>query len=112
MIDIMRAEGLSTGELKRSKLALEKEDDRVVNDYTFSETLSNAIEAKARRVYHGVSDIENELYDTWTNIRKVDQLFNPMISIAPIHLLAYHIMKEGGKDPDKPRNLAKSVTVK
>jgi glucosamine--fructose-6-phosphate aminotransferase (isomerizing) len=35
-----------------------------------------------------------------------------MISIAPLHLLAYYIAMKGGKDPDKPRNLAKSVTVK
>ncbi|NIN92814.1 glutamine--fructose-6-phosphate transaminase (isomerizing), partial [bacterium] len=60
----------------------------------------------------GISDIEDRLYDFWIKIPKVDKLFYPLVSIAPLHLLAYYIARERGKDPDKPRNLAKSVTVK
>ena len=41
-----------------------------------------------------------------------DDILYPLISVAPLHLLAYYLALERGKDPDKPRNLAKSVTVK
>jgi len=116
-ISYIHAEGLPAGELKHGTLALIEEGVPVAvicpDDYTFSETLSNAIEAKARGAYIiGVSDIEDQLYDYWIKIPAVDRLFYPLVTIAPLHLLAYYIAKEGGKNPDKPRNLAKSVTVK
>jgi glutamine---fructose-6-phosphate transaminase (isomerizing) len=116
-ISYIHAEGLPAGELKHGTLALIEEGTPVAaicpDDNTFSETLSNATEAKARGAFIiGVSDIEDELYDFWIKIPKVDRLFYPLVSIAPLHLLAYYLAKEGGKDPDKPRNLAKSVTVK
>jgi glucosamine--fructose-6-phosphate aminotransferase (isomerizing) len=116
-ISYIHAEGLPAGELKHGTLALIEDGTPVAaicpDDYTFSETLSNAIEAKSRGAFIiGVSDIEDELYDFWIKIPKVETLFYPLVTIAPLHLLAYYFAKEGGKDPDKPRNLAKSVTVK
>ena len=116
-ISYVHAEGLPAGELKHGTLALIEEGTPVVvicpDDHTFSETLSNAMEAKSRGAFIiGVSDKEDELYDTWIKIPKADKLFYPLVSIAPLHLLAYHIAVQQGKDPDKPRNLAKSVTVK
>ena len=116
-ISYIHAEGLPAGELKHGTLSLIEEGVPVAvicpNDYTFSETLSNAMEAKSRGAYIiGISDIEDRLYDFWIKIPKVDKLFYPLVSIAPLHLLAYYIARERGKDPDKPRNLAKSVTVK
>ncbi len=116
-ISYIHAEGLPAGELKHGTLSLIEEGIPVAvicpDDYTFSETLSNAMEAKSRGAYIiGISDIEDRLYDFWIKIPKVDKLFYPLVSIAPLHLLAYYIARERGKDPDKPRNLAKSVTVK
>ena len=83
------------------------------HDYTFDETMSNAMEAKSRGAFIiGVSDENNELYDHWIQIPKVDNLFYPLVSIVPLHLLAYYLAVKRGKNPDRPRNLAKSVTVK
>jgi len=111
------AEGLPAGELKHGTLALIEEGTPVIaicpNDYTFHETLSNAMEAKSRGAFIiGVSDKQDELYDAWIKIPQVDNPFYPLVSIAPLHLFAYYLATKLGKDPDKPRNLAKSVTVK
>jgi glucosamine--fructose-6-phosphate aminotransferase (isomerizing) len=116
-ISYIHAEGLPAGELKHGTLALIEEQTPVVaicpNDNTFYETLDNGIEAKARGAFIiGVSDIEDKLFDCWIEIPQVGRLFYPLVSIAPLHLLAYYLALKGGKDPDKPRNLAKSVTVK
>ena len=116
-ISYIHAEGLPAGELKHGTLALIEEGTPVVvicpDDYTFSETLSNAMEAKSRGAFIiGVSDREDTLYDSWIAIPRVENVFYPLVSIAPLHLLAYHLAVGRGKDPDKPRNLAKSVTVK
>jgi glucosamine 6-phosphate synthetase-like amidotransferase/phosphosugar isomerase protein len=83
----------------------------------FSEVASKfcdvVMEAKSREAFTiGVSDIEDKLYDCWIEIHRVDSLFYPLLSIAPLHLLAYYLAAKRGKDPEKPRNLAKSVTVK
>jgi glucosamine--fructose-6-phosphate aminotransferase (isomerizing) len=116
-ISYAHAEGLPAGELKHGTLALVEEGTPVIticpDDYTFNETLSNATEAKARGAFIiGVSDKKDELYDAWIKIPQVDSPFYPMVSIAPLHLFAYYLALKLGKDPDKPRNLAKSVTVK
>jgi glucosamine--fructose-6-phosphate aminotransferase (isomerizing) len=116
-ISYVHAEGLPAGELKHGTLALVEEGTPVIaicpNDYTFNETLSNATEAKSRGAFIiGVSDKEDELYNAWIKIPQVDSPFYPMVSIAPLHLFAYYLALKLGKDPDKPRNLAKSVTVK
>jgi glucosamine--fructose-6-phosphate aminotransferase (isomerizing) len=116
-ISYVHAEGLPAGELKHGTLALVEEGTPVIaicpNDYTFNETLSNAMEAKSRGAFIiGVSDRQDELYDAWIKIPQVDEPFYPLITIAPLHLFAYYLALELGKDPDKPRNLAKSVTVK
>ena len=116
-ISYIHAEGMPAGELKHGTLALIEPGTPVIvicpNDYTYKETLSNAIEAKARGAYIiAVSDIENEIYDYWIKIPAVDELLYPLVTIIPLQLLAYHIAVSLGLDPDMPRNLAKSVTVK
>ncbi len=116
-ISYIHAEGMPAGELKHGTLALIEPGTPVIvicpNDYTYKETLSNAIEAKARGAYIiAVSDIENEIYDYWIKIPTVDELLYPLVTIIPLQLLAYHIAVSLGLDPDMPRNLAKSVTVK
>ena len=116
-ISYIHAEGMPAGELKHGTLALIEQDTPVVvispNDYTYRETLSNAIEAKSRGAYIiAISDKENEIYDFWVRIPSVDELLYPIITVVPLQLLAYHMAVTLGFDPDKPRNLAKSVTVK
>jgi len=116
-ISYIHAEGLPAGELKHGTLALIEQETPVVvicpHDYTFDETMSNAMEAKSRGAFIiGVSDENNDLYDHWIQIPKVDNLFYPLVSIVPLHLLAYYLAVKRDKNPDRPRNLAKSVTVK
>lgn len=116
-ISYAHAEGMPAGELKHGTLSLVVDGTPIVvvcpDDYTYSETLANAIEAKSRGGYIiGVSDRQNEVYDCWLRIPKVSQLCYPLVVIAPIYLLAYNIALERGYNPDMPRNLAKSVTVK
>jgi glucosamine--fructose-6-phosphate aminotransferase (isomerizing) len=116
-ISYIHAEGMPAGELKHGTLALIEPCTPVVvicpADYTFSETLSNAIEAKSRGAYIiGVSDKKSDVYDSWIRLPEVDELLYPMVAVVPLQLLAYYIAVNRGCDPDKPRNLAKSVTVK
>ena len=116
-ISYIHAEGMPAGELKHGTLALVEPGTPVVvicpADYTFLETLSNAMETKSRGAYIiGVSDKESDIYDSWVKIPAVDELLYPMIVVVPLQLLAYYLAINRGHDPDKPRNLAKSVTVK
>ena len=116
-ISYIHAEGMPAGELKHGTLALIEPGTPVVvlcpADYTFLETLSNAMETKSRGAYIiGVSDKESDIYDSWIKIPEVDELLYPMVALVPLQLLAYYIAVNRGYDPDKPRNLAKSVTVK
>ena len=116
-VSYIHAEGMPAGELKHGTLALIEPGTPVVvicpADYTFSETLSNAMEAKSRGAYIiGVSDKESDIYDSWVKIPAVDELLYPMVAVVPLQLLAYYLAINRGCDPDKPRNLAKSVTVK
>jgi glucosamine--fructose-6-phosphate aminotransferase (isomerizing) len=116
-ISYIHAEGMPAGELKHGTLALIEPGTPVAvicpDDYTYRETLNNAMEAKSRGAYIiAVSDKNNEIYDFWVKIPKVDELLYPIITVVPLQLLAYHLAVSRGYDPDRPRNLAKSVTVK
>jgi len=116
-ISYVHAEGMPAGELKHGTLALIEKGTPVIAicpaDYTFDETLSNVAEAKARGAFViGVSDRQEELFDEWIKIPPVAEVFYPLVSIVPLQLLAYHTAVARGLDPDRPRNLAKSVTVK
>ena len=116
-ISYIHAEGLPAGELKHGTLALIEEDVPMVvicpSDYTYDETLTNAVEAKSRGAYIiGVSDEPNEIFDFRIEIPKMEELFYPLVAVVPLQLLAYHLATNRDKNPDRPRNLAKSVTVK
>ena len=116
-ISYVHAEGMPAGELKHGTIALIEKGTPVVvicpDDYTHIETLNNAIEAQARgATIIGISDKYNEIYDFWIKIPHVDELLYPLVTVIPLQLLAYHMAVARGYDPDKPRNLAKSVTVK
>jgi len=116
-VSYIHAEGMPAGELKHGTLALIEEGTPVVvicpKDFTFEESLSNAIETKARGAFViGVSEEKHPIFDEWIEIHSVEEIFYPLVTIVPLQLLAYYLAVARGKDPDKPRNLAKSVTVK
>lgn len=116
-ISYIHAEGMPAGELKHGTLALMEKGTPVMticpNDYTYNDTLSNAMETKARGAFViGLSDENNEIFDEWIKLPKVDEIFYPLVSVVPLQLLAYYAAVARGKNPDRPRNLAKSVTVK
>ena len=113
----IHAEGIPGGELKHGPLALMDTDVFVIiinpNDSTYTDTLTSAREIKARGAkIIGVSDIESDVYDYWIEIPKINEILYPISEIIPIQLLAYYSAIEKDTDPDYPRNLAKSVTVK
>ena len=116
-ISYIHAEGMPAGELKHGTLALIDEGTPVLaicpNDHTYYDTLSNAMETKSRGAFIiGLSDKNNEIFDEWIKLPKVEEIFYPLVSVVPLQLLAYYAALSRGKDPDRPRNLAKSVTVK
>ena len=113
----IHAEGIPGGELKHGPLALMDESVFVLiinpNDSTYSDTLTSAREIKARGAkIIGISDVESDVYDYWVEISKVKESMYPISEIIPIQLLSYYAALEKDTDPDYPRNLAKSVTVK
>lgn len=115
-ISYIHAEGMPAGELKHGTLSLIEEKTPVVvicpHDYSFADTLANAAEAKSRGAFIiGVSDERKPVFDYWIEIPKVEEIFYPLVTVVPLQLLAYHLAVARGLDPDKPRNLAKSVTV-
>ncbi len=129
-VSYIHAEGMPAGELKHGTLALVSPGVPVIllnpRDYTHEDTLNNGREAKARGAkLIGVSDEESDAYDDFVRLPKMDgnddgsgggnedaELFYPLLEAIPLQLLAYYCSVARGLDPDKPRNLAKSVTVK
>ena len=114
-VSYIHAEGFSGGELKHGTIALiEKGTPCIVfsSKNNEQETLSNAMEIKARGGYIiGINSETNEVFDYFIKVPDVGDL-NPVTQIIPIQILAYQLAVLRGCDPDKPRNLAKSVTVK
>jgi len=113
----IHAEGIAGGELKHGPLALMDSNVFVIiinpNDSTYSDTLTSAREIKARGAkIIGISDEKSEVYDYWIEIPKNGELVYPISETIPIQLLSYYAAIEKDTDPDYPRNLAKSVTVK
>ncbi|RMF06312.1 glutamine--fructose-6-phosphate transaminase (isomerizing) [Candidatus Woesearchaeota archaeon] len=115
-VSYIHAEGFPGGELKHGSIALiEKNTPCFVfapMDETYHEILSNAMEIKSRGGYIiGVSPKDNKIFDFHIPVPK-DHFTSPILNIIPIQILAYHLAVKLGRDPDKPRNLAKSVTVR
>lgn len=113
----IHAEGFAGGELKHGVIALiEKGTPCIViapNDETYDDIISNAQEIKARGGFIiGIGPVENSVFDRF--LKTADVSNATIISQVVIaQLLAYHLaLKRSVEDPDKPRNLAKSVTVK
>lgn len=119
-ISYIHAESYAAGELKHGTIALIEDRIPVValccNQDILEKTMSNIIEVKARGakvLAVGIKDNEKivSLADDVIFVPKIDTLFSPMLEIIPLQLLSYYMAKERGCDIDKPKNLAKSVTV-
>ena len=113
----IHAEGIPAGELKHGPLALMDSNVYVIiinpNDSTYNDTLNSANQIKARGAkIIGISDKKSNVYDYWIDIPSIDEALYPLIEIVSIQLLSYYSALEKKTDPDYPRNLAKSVTVK
>ena len=119
-ISYIHAEGYPAAEMKHGPIALIDQNMPVVvvatRDSVYSKVLSNVEEVKARRgrvlaiVNDGDSDVAR-LADHVIEVPETDDMLTPILSVVPLQLLAYHIAVLRGCDVDKPRNLAKSVTV-
>lgn len=115
-ISYIHAEGMAAGELKHGTLALVTAGTPVVaflpNDETYGANLAGAMEMKARGAFViGVSYKAHEVFDEYIHVEDAGEAtIIPNVIVG--QLLAYYLTIALGLDPDKPRNLAKSVTVK
>lgn len=112
----IHAQGFAGGEMKHYSLSLvEKGSPCIVlvsNDETKDDTISNAMEIKARGGYViGVSPENNNVFDYWLKVPDAGNA-SSIVNLIPIQILSYHLALLRGCDPDYCRNLAKSVTVK
>lgn len=119
-ISYLHAEGIAGGELKHGSLALIDENFPTIaicpSDSVYEKMVSNIQEIKARKgpviaiATEGNEEIK-KIVDDIIYIPKTLEMLTPMLTVIPLHLFAYYIANELGYDIDKPRNLAKSVTV-
>ncbi|PIR58484.1 MAG: glutamine--fructose-6-phosphate transaminase (isomerizing) [Parcubacteria group bacterium CG10_big_fil_rev_8_21_14_0_10_35_15] len=119
-ISYVHAEGLASGEIKHGPIALIEEGFPTIiiapQDSVYEKTISNLEEIKARKgkiiviTTKGNKSLE-KLADDVIYIPETLELLSPLLSIVPLHLFAYYFAKKLGRDVDRPRNLAKSVTV-
>lgn len=115
-VSYIHTEGLAGGELKHGPIALISKGTPVVvfapNDETYEAIISNATEIKARGgMIVGIGPKKAEVFDYWVKVRDCS-VASIIPNVIPAQLLGYFLALEKRVDPDKPRNLAKSVTVK
>lgn len=114
-VSYIHAEGFAGGELKHGTIALIEKGTPVIaltTDDTKELILSNAAEVRSRGAFViGINSKNNRIYDYFLEVPAMNHA-DPILMIIPIQLLAYYLAIERNCDPDKPRNLAKSVTVK
>jgi len=115
-VSYIHAEGFAGGELKHGVIALIEKGTPVIiynpQDETYADSLSSAYEVKARGAYViGVSSQPSQAYNQYIKVDDCGEA-NPIANTVIAQLLGYYLALERGLDPDKPRNLAKSVTVK
>ena len=119
-ISYIHAEGYPAAEMKHGPIALIDENMPVVVIATrkgnYDKIVSNIMEIKARngKIISIVSEGDTQvkaLSDHTIEIPQTDEMLTPLLATVPLQLLAYHIAVGLGRDVDKPRNLAKSVTV-
>ena len=119
-ISYLHSEAYAAGELKHGTIALIEEHQPVIalccNENIMEKTLSNIVEVKARGAEVLALTFRNNekivsVADDLMFIPEIDPIFSGVVEIVPLQLLAYFVAKENGCDIDKPKNLAKSVTV-
>ena len=115
-VSYIHAEGLAGGELKHGPIALIEKGTPVIvyvpDDETKGAILANAMEVKARGAYIiGVAAENNQLYDYFFQVSDC-RASSVLPNIVFAQFLGYFLATKLGYNPDKPRNLAKSVTVK
>ena len=120
-ISYIHAEGYASGELKHGPIALIDERTPVImaapHDHLLEKSLSNLQEVAARRgkvlLVSDKAGIKQAGSAPWGTIELPDceRVIQPIVTVVPLQLLAYHVAVEKGTDVDQPRNLAKSVTV-
>jgi glucosamine--fructose-6-phosphate aminotransferase (isomerizing) len=119
-ISYIHSEAYAAGELKHGTISLIEDGTLVIGILTqnalYEKTISNMVECKARGAYlMGVTTYGNyEIEDTvnfTTYIPRIDDHFSASLAVIPLQLLGYYVSVAKGFDVDKPRNLAKSVTV-
>ena len=115
-VSYIHAEGFAGGELKHGPIALIEQGTPCIalmgNDEVTTDILSNTIELKARGAFTiGVAPERNEAFDEWLKVPDARHA-QALVNLIPIQILSYFLAVKRGKDPDMPRNLAKSVTVK
>jgi len=113
-VSYIHTEAFAGGELKHGPLALIEKGTPVfvfVGQDNEDKILSNAQEVKARGGFTiGISARNHDIFDYWIKVPESGD-FNPIIQAIPMQILAYELAVQKGLDPDKPRNLAKCVTV-
>lgn len=115
-VSYIHAEGFAGGELKHGVIALIEKGTPIIiynpEDETYEDTISSAYEVKARGAYIiGVSSKSSPVFDEFIKVKNCNDATSlPNVVVA--QLLGYYLALAKGNDPDKPRNLAKSVTVK
>ncbi|NEZ48602.1 glutamine--fructose-6-phosphate transaminase (isomerizing) [Clostridium botulinum] len=119
-ISYIHSEAYPAGELKHGPIALIEEGTTVIGlatqEYLFEKMLSNIKEVKTRgakviAIAMEGHDIIEKTVDSAIYIPRVMPIVAPILSVIPLQLLSYYVSIEKGCDVDKPRNLAKSVTV-
>ena len=119
-ISYLHSEAYAAGELKHGTISLIEKDTPVIGIVTdkliADKTISNLKEVSARGanvIYITTDklDKEGDFYNEKIIVPEVNPLLQPLVTIIPLQLIAYHVAKLNGCDIDKPKNLAKSVTV-
>ena len=117
-ISYIHSESDAAGELKHGPIALIEKGITVIGIMTdknlVEKTISNiqeVITRGAKTLIVTNQNIDNKMFEEVINIPSTNTLISPILSIIPLQLFSYYIAKEKGLDVDKPRNLAKSVTV-
>lgn len=119
-ISYIHSEAYAAGELKHGTISLIEDNILVISVLTqsrlYEKMVSNMVEVKCRGAYlMGITNTGNynveDLADFVIYIPKTDEHFTPNLSVIPLQLLGYYVSVLKGLDVDKPRNLAKSVTV-
>jgi len=119
-ISYIHAEGYPAAEMKHGPIALIDEEMPVVivatEQESYEKVVSNIQEVKSRRgkiisIVSEGDEVVKSMSDFYIEIPKTEELLSPLVASVPLQLLAYHVALLRGCDVDKPRNLAKSVSV-